>query len=375
MKKMISVLLAFCTAFLLAQKANAEADFYTSAVSAILINADTGTVLYAKNENEQRAVASTTKILTALITLESGNLDEQFTVDSNAIKVEGTSMGLREGDIVTRRDLCYGMLLPSGNDAANAAAVNIAGSITAFAELMNKKAQALGMTSSSFVTPSGLDADNHYSTAYDMAILTKAALQNKDFAEICRLANAKRCFGNPPYERWLSNNNKLLWNYDGCIGVKTGFTDNARRCLVSAAERSGVRLIAVTLNAPNDWSDHKKMLDYGFSVVSNHTIDVDLSGLCVPVIGDTERGMTVVPRCEVEIAATDDEFSRIETRINLEPFIYSGFEQGEKAGKVDIILDGKVLKSVWLVTAEGCKQTAEPLGFFDGIIQFFKKLF
>lgn len=375
MKKMISVLLAFCTAFLLAQKVNAEADFYTSAVSAILINADTGTVIYAKNENEQRAVASTTKILTALITLESGNLDEQFTVDSNAIKVEGTSMGLREGDIVTRRDLCYGMLLPSGNDAANAAAVNIAGSITAFAELMNKKAQALGMTSSSFVTPSGLDADNHYSTAYDMAILTKAALQNEDFAEICRLANSKRCFGNPPYERWLSNNNKLLWNYDGCIGVKTGFTDNARRCLVSAAERSGVRLIAVTLNAPNDWSDHKKMLDYGFSVVSNHIIDVDLSGLCVPVIGDTEREMTVVPRCEVEIAATDDEFSRIETRINLEPFIYSGFEQGEKAGNVDIILDGKVLKSVWLVTAEGCKQTAEPLGFIDGIIQFFKKLF
>ncbi|MGN0597414.1 MAG: D-alanyl-D-alanine carboxypeptidase family protein [Ruminiclostridium sp.] len=375
MKKVISVFIAFCTAFILVQRVNAEGDFYTSAASAILINADTGTVLYAKNENEQRAIASTTKILTALITLESGDLDTQFTVDSNAIKVEGTSMGLRERDIVTRRDLCYGMLLPSGNDAANAAAVNIAGSLSAFADLMNKKAEALGMTSSHFVTPSGLDAEGHYSTARDMAILTMAALENEDFAEICRLANAKRCFGNPPYERWLSNSNKLLWNYEGCIGVKTGFTDNARRCLVSAAKRDGVRLIAVTLNAPNDWSDHKKMLDYGFSVVKNHTIDVDLSGLCVPVISDTESSMTVVPETAVEIAVTDEELSRIETRITVEPFIYSGFERGAKAGKIDLVLDGKVLKTVLLVTSEGCNQTAEPLNFLDGIIQFFKKLF
>lgn len=375
MKKVISVFIAFCTAFILVQKISAEADFYTSAASAILINADTGTVLYAKNENQQRAIASTTKILTALITLESGDLDRQFTVDSKAIRVEGTSMGLREGDIVTRRDLCYGMLLPSGNDAANAAAVNIAGSLSAFADLMNKKAEALGMTSSHFVTPSGLDAEGHYSTARDMAVLTMAALENEDFAEICRLANAKRCFGNPPYQRWLSNSNKLLWNYEGCIGVKTGFTDNARRCLVSAAKRDGVRLIAVTLNAPNDWSDHKKMLDYGFSVVSSHKIDVDLSGLCVPVISDTESSMTVVPETAVEIAVTDQELSRIETRITLEPFIYSGFERGAKAGKIDLILDGKVLKTVLLVTSEGCNRTAEPLNFFDGIIQFFKKLF
>ena len=375
MKKVISVFIAFCMAFILVQKISAEGDFYTSAASAILINADTGTVLYAKNENEQRAIASTTKILTALITLESGDLDTQFVVDSNAIKVEGTSMGLREGDIVTRRDLCYGMLLPSGNDAANAAAVNIAGSLSAFADLMNKKAQALGMTSSHFVTPSGLDAEGHYSTARDMAILTMAALENEDFAEICRLANAKRCFGNPPYERWLSNSNKLLWNYEGCIGVKTGFTDNARRCLVSAAKRDGVRLIAVTLNAPNDWSDHKKMLDYGFSVVKNHSIDVDLSGLCVPVISDIESSMTVVPETAIEIAVTDEELSRIETRITIEPFIYSGFERGTKAGKIDLILDGRVLKTVLLVTSEGCNQTAEPLNFLDGIIQFFKKLF
>ena len=158
-----------------------------SAASAILIEADTGTVLYTKNEKEHRQIASTTKIMTALLTIEAGDIDSQFTVDSTAIRVEGTSMGLREGDIVTRRALCYGMLLPSGNDAANAAAVNISGSKSNFAELMNKRAKQLGMDDTNFVTPSGLDAEGQYSCAYDLALLTREALNNKEFADICCL--------------------------------------------------------------------------------------------------------------------------------------------------------------------------------------------
>lgn len=154
-----------------------------SAVSAILIEADTGTVLFSKNEKEHRQIASTTKIMTALLTLEAGEPDKEFEVDPTAIKVEGTSMGLREGDIVTRRALCYGMLLPSGNDAANAAAVNISGSKSAFAVLMNKRAEEIGMNDTNFVTPSGLDADGQYSCAYDLALLTREAMNNKDFAK------------------------------------------------------------------------------------------------------------------------------------------------------------------------------------------------
>ena len=242
-----------------------------SAVSAILIEADTGTVLFSKNEKEHRQIASTTKIMTALLTLEAGEPDKEFEVDPTAIKVEGTSMGLREGDIVTRRALCYGMLLPSGNDAANAAAVNISGSKSAFAVLMNKRAEEIGMTDTNFVTPSGLDADGQYSCAYDLALLTREAMNNKDFAKICGLPKAKVSFGNPKSDRILVNSNKLLTSYDGCIGVKTGYTRHAGRILVSAAERDGRMLIAVTISDPDDWRDHTALLDYGFAVLGRDT--------------------------------------------------------------------------------------------------------
>jgi len=240
-----------------------------SAVSAIVVDAETGTVLFAKNPREVRAPASLTKVMTAILTIEAGDLDRRFTVDNSAVHVEGTSMGLRENDIVTRRALCYGMLLPSGNDAANVAAVSVAGGIPEFVNLMNKKALQLGMFGTRFANPHGLDAEGHYTTAYDLAVLTAYALKNKTFAEICASQSASVEFGGPPYTRRLKNNNKMLYLYKGSIGVKTGFTDNARRCLISAAKRANAAggfttLIAVTLNAPDDWNDHAKMLDYGF---------------------------------------------------------------------------------------------------------------
>ena len=196
-----------------------------SAQSCILMEAVTGEILYEKQAQEQRPMASTTKIMTTLLCLESGDLDTEFPVDTDAIHVEGSSMGLVEGDIVTKRALCYGMLLPSGNDAAGAAAVKLAGNYAAFAEQMNQKAAELGMTQTHFVTPSGLHDDQHYSTAYDMALLTAAAMQNETFREICRQPSAKVCFGNSPYERWLTNSNKLLTMDETVVGVKTGFTD------------------------------------------------------------------------------------------------------------------------------------------------------
>lgn len=236
-----------------------------SAVSAIVMDSDTGKVLFSKNCGQIRAVASLTKVMTTIITLEAGDLDKQFRLDNNAVHVEGTSMGLRENDIVTRRALCYGMMLPSGNDAANVVAVSVAGSIHEFTKLMNQKAIEIGMNDTSFANPHGLDEKGHLSTARDMALLTAYAMQNADFREICRQESVRLEFGNPPYKRWLSNNNKMLFSYDGCVGVKTGFTDNARRTLISAAERHGRTLIVVTLNAPDDWNDHIKMLDYGFA--------------------------------------------------------------------------------------------------------------
>ncbi|MCL2036332.1 MAG: D-alanyl-D-alanine carboxypeptidase [Oscillospiraceae bacterium] len=237
-----------------------------SAVSAIVMDAASGKVLFSKNSAEIREIASLTKVMTTILTLESGDLDKQFMVDNHAIHVEGTSMGLRENDIVTRRALCYGMMLPSGNDAANAAAVSVAGNLCDFPELMNQKAKQIGMKSSSFKNAHGLDESGHLSTAYDMALLTSYALNNCEFRQIAKSKTIRLQFGNPPYSRSLSNNNKMLWSYDSCIGIKTGFTDNARRCLISAAEKNGTTLVVVTLNAPDDWNDHIKMLEHGFAI-------------------------------------------------------------------------------------------------------------
>ncbi|MCL1904157.1 MAG: D-alanyl-D-alanine carboxypeptidase [Oscillospiraceae bacterium] len=238
-----------------------------SAVSAIVIDADTGKIYFTKNGEEVRAIASLTKVMTTILTLEAGDLDKPFKVDNKVIHVEGTSMGLRENDIVTRRALCYGMMLPSGNDAANAAAVSVSGSLSEFIKRMNQKAEQIGMKDTVYANPHGLDQEGHLSTARDMAVLTAYALQNGDFREICKSKTARLEFGNPPYKRSISNNNKMLFSYEGCIGVKTGFTDNARRCLISAAEKNGRTLIAVTLNAPDDWNDHIKMLNHGFDVL------------------------------------------------------------------------------------------------------------
>ena len=201
-----------------------------SAKAAVLISADTGEIIYEHNSSKKLPMASTTKIMTTLLCLESGGLYEEFVVDSEAIRVEGSSMGLREGDIVTKYALCCGMLLPSGNDAANAAAVRIAGNIEDFAVMMNDRAREMGLSRTFFVTPSGLEGEGHGSSAYDMAILAREALKNEMFREICSQTSIQLEFGNPPYKRWLKNTNKLLTMCDGVYGVKTGFTDEAGRC-------------------------------------------------------------------------------------------------------------------------------------------------
>lgn len=311
-----------------------------SAVSAIVIEAQTGTVLYEKNADERRAMASTTKIMTALLTIEAGDPDREFTVDPLAIRVEGTSMGLREGDRVSRRDLLYGILLPSGNDAANAAAVSVAGSIPAFVEKMNERAQQLGLSDTHFVTPSGLDADGHYTTARDLAKLAAFAMHDELFREIVSCTSADVEFGNPPYQRTLYNSNKMLKRYSGAIGVKTGFTDNARRCLVSAAERDGVTLVAVTLNAPDDWNDHTKMLDYGFTQVRAYPMSVDC-GERVAVAG-TGQSVGVYAH-EVSLALTGEQRGKITRRVMLPQFVYGTVEKGDRLGEIQFLLDGEIV--------------------------------
>ena len=338
-----------------------------SAASAVVIEAETGTVLYQKNMNEQRAMASTTKIMTAILTIEAGDLDTEFTVDSFAIMVEGTSMGLREGDRVSRRDLLYGIMLPSGNDAANAAAVSVAGSIPAFVEKMNAKAKALGLSNTHFVTPSGLDAQGHYTSAYDLAMLTAYAMKNELFREIVSCRSKQLEYGNPPYSRTLYNSNKMLTRYDGAIGVKTGFTDNARRCLVSAAEREGTTLIAVTLNAPDDWNDHARMLDYGFTQVSAYPLETGCS-VTVDVAG-TGRSVGVYAEAAT-LSLTPVQRQRLERRVLLPRMVYGGVEKGQQLGSIEFYLDGVNVKSVPLLAAEDVAADNSELSFWHKIQRF-----
>ena len=333
-----------------------------SAESCILMEAVTGEVLYEKAADQQRPMASTTKIMTTLLCLESGDLDTPFPVDNDAIHVEGSSMGLVDGDIVTKRALCYGMLLPSGNDAAGATAVKLAGSYAAFAEQMNRKAQELDMTQSHFVTPSGLHDAEHYSTAHDMALLTAAALQNATFREICGQASAKVCFGNPPYERWLTNSNKLLTMDETVIGVKTGFTDEAGRCLVSASVRNGITLICVTLNDRNDWQDHEVLYDYGFGQLSPQEVTFPADWTLL-VTGGTTGTAAVAPAETLTVGVKDGNMPAWSYQLNTPPFLYAPLTAGQEAGTWKLLLDGRVAAQGRLlvqsaVTYQG--KTAEP---------------
>lgn len=340
----------------------------TSAVSAVLIEAETGTVLYAKNADEQRAMASTTKIMTAILTIEAGDLDREFTVDSMAIMVEGTSMGLKQGDRVSRRDLLYGILLPSGNDAANAAAVSVSGSISAFVKAMNAKADELGLKNTHFATPSGLDAKGHYTTATDLANLTAYAMRNEVFCEIVRCQSAEVEFGNPPYKRTLYNSNKMLKRYEGAIGVKTGFTDNARRCLVSAAERDGVTLIAVTLNAGDDWNDHTKMLDYGFKQVSAYQLETGCSAR-VDVAGTGESVGVYADKAALSL--TPEQRTRLERRVLLPRMVYGGVTKGQQLGSIEFLLDGRVVKSAALYADSDVAAESGELNVWQKILGIF----
>lgn len=312
-----------------------------TARAAVLMDASTGRIIYEKNSDKQLQMASTTKIMTTLLTIEAGSLDDYFTVDSEAIRVEGSSMGLYEGASVTRRMLLYGMMLPSGNDAANSAAFSVAGGSEKFVEMMNSRACDLGLENTHFVTPSGLDdyTSDHYSTAHDMAMLTAYAMENPVFREVCSTRSICLKYGDGK-DCWLSNTNRLLDSCEGVIGVKTGFTDKAGRCLVSACEREGVTLICVTLNDPNDWYDHSRLYDYGFSLISNRNLEG--VSLKIPCVGGVDDFLPAHSE-NVSLPLFDEDIDKIERRITVKRFIYLPAESGEIVGNVEYVLNGETI--------------------------------
>ncbi len=306
----------------------------TSAKAHIVINADTLEVLAAANANLRLSMASTTKIMTALILAEQNTPEREITVTDEMVRVEGSSMGLLPGDKVSYYELLVGMLLPSGNDAANAAAISVSGSVGDFAALMNKRADELGMKNTHFVTPSGLDDGEHYSTAYDMAVLAAAALKNDTLKSIVSQKSIRVSFGAPPYERILYNHNKLLDKYEYCIGVKTGYTKKSGRCLVSAAKRDGCTVVAVTLNAPDDWNDHKKLLDFGLKSIKLCDITSSLPSSEIPVVGGVDDTVTV-GTSRFLCGVGENTLGSIRTEISVPKFIYAPVSSGQKIGTVN----------------------------------------
>ena len=349
-----------------------------SAKSAVVINADTGTILYEKNCYEKLPMASTTKIMTALLLAEQENLDTLVVTTKQMVTVEGSSMGLLEGDTVSYRDLLYGMMLPSGNDAANTTAIALAGSIDDFVDLMNKKAQQLGLESTHFVTPSGLDANDHYTTAYDLAKLAAYAMKNENFKKAASSETATLYYGNPPYRRTLSNHNKLLNMYDGTIGVKTGYTKKSGRCLVSAAERDGVNIIAVTLNDPDDWSDHTKLLDVGFSKTKIRNLSECFKDTQINVVGSDFKSVDIASK-DCFAGLTDAEYSNITYTLNTDKFIYAPVQNAAEVGSVNYYLNDILIATAPVITcSEAPKFSAHKKTFlrnvFDTVIYLLKDL-
>lgn len=350
MKKIISfVLCTVLTAAAVPMRADA-----VSAKAYILMDAQTGEVIIAKNERARLPMASTTKIMTTLLTLESGDLDSEFVIDDRALLTEGSSMGLCSGDEVTKRELCFGMMLPSGNDAANASALKLSGEYTDFADMMNDRARRIGMKNTSFVTPSGLHDKEHYSTAHDMALLTREALKNGDFREICKTKSIRLSSENWQCDKYLTNSNKLLTKYEYCIGVKTGFTDEAGRCLVSAAEKDGVTLICVTLNAPDDWNDHITMLNAGFAsaqLMEPENISRDFT---VAVVGGASDSI----RCHLsdipEFTAVNGFLPEITEKIYMPDFVYAPVKSGDVAGYAEYYTANGIIGRTDIIAAEDC---------------------
>lgn len=313
-----------------------------SAKSCILMTAE-GEIIYAHDENTRRGMASTTKIMTALVALESCDTKKTVSVSPAAVNVEGSSVYLYAGEKITMENLLFAMMLQSANDAAAAIAIETAGSIERFADMMNEKARALGLRDTHFENPHGLDAQEHYTTAKELAMIAAAALKEPEFAKIVATKKKAIPLHDGTATRLLVNHNRLLRTYDDIIGVKTGFTKKCGRTLVSAAQREGLTLICVTLSDSDDWHDHRELLDYGFSLYEREKLaSADEMTFEIPVCGG-EKEYLLCGAAEDIFATLKKDHAQVKMRVNLPRFIYAGISAGEKVGDAEFICENKTV--------------------------------
>ena len=339
-------------------EATVEADLTDSEVevtaeSYILYCPQNGEIISSLESDKKMKPASTTKLMTTLLTLEAAEADNKIVEFTPEMAAEGSSMYLGFGEKLRLSDLAAGMMMASGNDAANAAALSISGSFEDFSALMNSRAEKIGMENTHFVTPSGLDDENHYSTARDLALLMAEGLENESFRSLTAQKSVTVDFVEPESKRTTySNHNRLLSDYEYCTGGKTGYTIAAGRCLVSSAEKDGVSLICVTLNDRNDWNDHKLLYEYGFERLER--FESGDSEFCaeIPCVGGDSDSVTVAGESDVSFTLKSGESAKIERKIYIDSFLYAPISSGKQIGKIEYSLDGKTIKTVAMTAAE-----------------------
>ncbi len=350
------------------EKSHAVSIGNVSAECAVLYDTMTGEVLYSKNADKHHLIASTTKIMTALVAISNCDLDEKVVIKPEHVRVEGSSMYLRVGETVTVKELLYGLLLMSGNDAGLTLGYHCGGDPDSFVKMMNEYSKKLGLENTSFENPHGLDGKNHYSTAYELALLTEHALENEVFREIAGSKNYNSGV------RSMQNHNKLLWQLDGAVGVKTGYTKAAGRCLVSAVERYGRTLIAVTLNAPDDWNDHKAMYEAAFESMEKRMIAEDGKSVGkIDVVGGISESVDVFVKESIEVSLMDGEREKLEYEMYTGQFVYAPVIGGERAGKLRISYKGRVLCETELYFAQTVEQLEERNVFLKILKEFLAK--
>lgn len=342
-----------------------------TATSAIVIEASTGHVIYARNPDGPMFPASTTKIMTLLLALERGGLDEIVTVSENAFNAQGSTLWLDTGEKIPLQDLLYGMMMVSANDASVAIAEHIDGSVANFAAHMTQRAKELGATHTNFTNPHGLPDDNHYTSARDLALITLHGLQLPGFEQIVTTTEMSFGWIHDDESKLLRTENQLLWTYNGCNGVKTGYTQRAGRCVVCAAKRNGIQLISVVLDGLYMWNDSIILLDYGFDNVSTETlVKSDEVIKTLPIISGRRKSMPVKTAGEI-IVPIFKNHDAYEIQYDMPEVLNAPITNGEAIGKVRVIIDGKEIATTDIVTTADVEQKS----FFRLLLKQFNNLF
>ena len=326
---------------------------HTTGQSSVLMDGGSKRILYEQNSREKLPMASTTKIMTAIVALENSKLDEKITIAPEASGVEGSSIWLSPGETHTLEDLLYGLMLRSGNDAATAIAIHIGGTVEGFAQLMNETAVKIGATDTRFLNPHGLHEEGHYTTAYDLALITAYGFQYPAFEAIVSAKYRTIPWEGHQWSRAMKNKNKILWSYEGANGVKTGFTKKAGRCFVGSSKREDMQLIAVVLNCGPMFEESTALMDYGFQHFQHVTlVEKGQAVEELPVVKGQQDDVALIAEQEYRVPLTEEEIGQITTNIVIPDELEAPVDKGQWVGTYQIFLDHQPLEEIPIVTAE-----------------------